>query len=135
MRYDLPLIQERCQEIGLPSRLQGESLEIELKPGVMLRFLNASRDEDCLVGFDGTQWHTHGDLVFAGGQGAYVEMSILDVVAGLKDGSILVCERWNDGQLKDRCLVHRDYNDEFKFMSEGEEIKVWRVAVEKPDHV
>jgi hypothetical protein len=59
-------------------------------------------------------------------QRSYIEMNYLDIVSGLKDGSILVGELWNRDELKDRWLIHCNYNDEFKCMQEGEEIRVWR---------
>jgi hypothetical protein len=126
MRYDLNLLHARCREVGLPSTLRSdERLEIALRSGVLLCFLNSEREEDCLVGFEGTPWHTHGDFTFSDAHGCYVEMSYLDVLNGLAGGQVLVVELWRDGTVSDRWLIHRDYN-ELRHLEEGEEIRVFR---------
>jgi hypothetical protein len=125
VRYDLKLIHELCQELGFNSHQSGERLELELSEGILC-FQNAERDEDCLIGFESTPWHYHDDLMVADGRGFYLELSYLDIVTGLKDGSVLICELWREGQLCDRWLIHRDYNDEFKYMENTEEIRIHR---------
>ena len=80
--------------------------------------------------FKGTPWHTHADIAFEDGQGNSIELHYLDLVPGLKDGRILVCERLQDGETKDRWLIHRDCNgmkNELKYMPEGEELRVFRL--------
>jgi hypothetical protein len=130
MRYDLKLIHELCQELGLRSSFRSDDLlAIELGEDCVLVFQNAERDDDCLVAFDGTPWHTHDVFIFADGRGYYTEMDYLDVVSGLKDGRILVCERWLDSRLVDRWLIHRDFHDEFKYMDEKEEVRVHRPVI------
>lgn len=126
MRYDLELILKLCKELGFPSHRKNERVEIALGQGAVLVFENAEQDKDCLVAFSGTSWHAHDDLMFTDGCGNYVELNYLDIVAGLKDGQILVCEQWQRGAVIDRWLIHRDYNDEFKYMEEGEELRVRR---------
>jgi hypothetical protein len=89
MRYDLDLVLRYCEEIGLHSELSTpNALAIELAEDVRLIFQNAEHDDDCLVGFNGTPSHTHGDFTFVDGRGHYVEMDYLDVIAGLADGRI-----------------------------------------------
>jgi hypothetical protein len=130
MCYDLKLIHELCQELGFRSSVRtGELLAIELSGDCVLVFQNAEREDDCLVAFEGTPWHTHDAFVFDDGRGYYTEMDYLDVVSGLKDGRILVCERWLAERLVDRWLIHRDFNDEYKHMDTGEEVRVYRAEV------
>lgn len=130
MRYDLKLIHELCQELGLRSSFRSDDLlAIVLGEDCVLVFQNAERDEDCLVAFDGTLWHTHDVFMFADCRGYYTEMNYLDVVSGLKDGVILICERWLDDRLVDRWLIHRDFNNEFKYMDETEVIRVRRPVI------
>jgi hypothetical protein len=130
VRYDLHVIHEFCEELGFRSRFgSDELLEIELDEAVVLFFQNAEREDDCLMGFKGTTWHAHGDMMFADGRGSYVEISYLDVITGLQEGFILVCELWRPDQLSDRWLIHRDYHDEFKYMEPGDEIRVHRIQV------
>src|SRR6478609_7142146 len=139
MRFDLKLIHELCQEIGLRSSIQSDVLlDIELSEDCVLFFQNAEVEADCLVSLRGApcgaSWHTHGDFIFADCRGYYTELSYLDVVAGLKDGVILVCERWRDGQLVDRWLIHRDFNSEFRYLDETEAIRVRRAVVSSIKH-
>lgn len=129
MRYDLDLIHQLCCEIGLSVRIDaGRRVEVDLGQGAVLCFQNAERDEDCLIGFLGTPWHTHNGLMFSDGRGRYVELDYLDLITGLKEGQVLVCERLRYGRAVDRWLIHRDYNDEFKYMEEGEQIVVCRAT-------
>ena len=70
MRYDFNMICELCNEIGLPARMHDEQcVEVDLGPSGLLCFQNAEDDEDCLIGFRETPWHTHDDLTFVDGRG------------------------------------------------------------------
>ena len=130
MRYDFTLINELCGELGLSSRIRSSDLlEIELGQGAVLCFQNAERDKDCLVGFEGTPWHTHDNFMFDDGHGNFVEMDYLDMLTGLKDGKVLVCERWRLGNVVDRWLVHCEYNDDLNYLEQSEEIRVRRSKV------
>jgi len=131
MRYDLKLIHELCQELGLRSRVQSDALlDIELGDDCVLFFQNTEGEDDCMVGFHGTTpWHSHGDFIFADCRGYFAELSYLDVISGLKEGIILICERWIDDRLLDRWLIHRDFNNEFKYMDEREEVRVRRPVI------
>jgi len=132
MRYDLPLICELCDEIGLPVRLLGDDCaELDLGQGALLQFQNAEDDKDCLAGFFGTPWHTHDNFLF-GGHGYGVELDYLDLVVALTDGRILICEQRVNGQTMDRWLIHNKYNDEFKYLEVGEEIIVRRATIRAP---
>jgi hypothetical protein len=126
MRYDLELVFQLCQEIGLRATSSADEVAIELAAGVRLLFRNAERDVDCLVGFEGTNWHCHGGFTFIGGHGYYIEMDYLNVVTGLADGTVLVCERTKLNEVTDRWLIHKDFNSEFQYMNLGEHITVWR---------
>lgn len=129
MRYDFPLIQDFCREWGLPSCVvSNELLEVDLGEGAFLCFQNSERDQDCLLAFKGTPWHVHDDLMFADGHGHCMEMNYLDMLSGLKEGKVVVAELWQAHKMMDRWLVHSEYNDELKYMEEGEEIRLWRVS-------
>ncbi|HKP24940.1 MAG TPA: hypothetical protein VJV39_13830 [Dongiaceae bacterium] len=129
MRYDFNVICELCNELGLSARIHGEQcVEVDLGPSGLLCFQNAEDDADCLIGFRGTPWHTHDDLTFVDGRGHYVELTYLDLLTGLADGQVLVCERLLEDKLLDRWPIHRDYNDVFKYMEAGEQIAVRRVT-------
>jgi hypothetical protein len=127
MRYDLDLLSDFCREIGLAARLTDEqSLEVLMGDGAILCFQNDDREEDCLLGFLGTPWHTHWDLTFANAQGCHIEVDSLDLLTGLKSGQVLICERHVAGQPLDRWLIHSEYNDEFQYLGETERITVRR---------
>ena len=53
-------------------------------------------------------------------------MSYPDIIVGLSDGTLLVAEQYLGGRLVDRWLIHKAYNDEFKYIEEGEHIIVRR---------
>jgi hypothetical protein len=133
MRYDLTLLSDFCAELGVTHRRKSESLlEIELVRDVVLCFQNEDGNDDCLVGFEGTPWHAHGDLVFVGHEGSYVEMNCIDAIQGLMDGKVLICDSLVDGTLVDRWLVHCVYNDEFKHLQPNEELRIRRAKVINP---
>lgn len=129
MRYELELIHQLSSELELPCNVTDERAEVTLGQGVVLCFQNSERQEDCLIGFKGTPWHAHDDIAFEDGLGNSIELNYLDLVSGLKDGSVFICERWKDREAIDRWLIHRDCNDlknELKYMSEYEELRVFR---------
>jgi hypothetical protein len=131
MRYDFDTITEHCRELGLRVEARtSNAVAIELEKGVALVFINAEREEDSLVGFEDGAWHYHEDLMCSDRHGFHIELGYLDVLTGLADGSVLLCEEWVHGALRDRSLVHRDYVDEFRCMEEGEEIRIRRVQVQ-----
>jgi hypothetical protein len=128
MRYDLELIDTLCRELGLPAHAAEERVEVDLGQGAVLCFENAEREEDCLIGFLDTPWHTHDDLIFTDACSNYIELDYLDVLIGLKEGRVLVCEREIEGRTDDRWLTHCEYNDELKYLEEGERIIIRRAA-------
>ncbi len=130
MRYDFALIQELCTELGLSCTVRSSTLlAIDLGANAMLCFQNVEKEDDCLVGFEGTAWHVHDNFIFVDSRAYYIEMDYLDLLTGLKDGKILVSELWHDGKIVDRSLVHSEYNDELNYMQLGDEIRIRRAEV------
>lgn len=129
MLLDLAMIADLCREVGLRStRRSADEVAVQLESEVTLLFQNVPQDDDCLIGFEGTQWHTHDGLTCANQHGCYVELTYLDVVSGLANGTVLICELRTRGELTDRWLVHRDFVDEFRFLQDGEEIRIRPVS-------
>jgi hypothetical protein len=128
MRYDLDVILQLCREIGLSARMAGQRAEVDLGQGAIPCFENAEREEDCLVGFRDTPWHYHDDLIFADPRGNCIQLDYLDILVGLKEGWVLVCEREVEGRREDLWLVHSEYNDELKYLQKGERIIIRRAA-------
>jgi hypothetical protein len=131
MTYDLEMITDICAELGLRTVVgPPDRVRVELESGVVLVFINAERDEDSRVGFEDVGWHYHEELLCSDRYGSDVELEYLNVLTGLADGTVLLCEHWRQGALKERSLVHRDFVDEFRFLREGDEVRVWRPARE-----
>jgi hypothetical protein len=132
MRYDIGFIEELCLELGFPTsrsprtKRLAERLDLRLGNDIVLCFENAELDQDCLIGFAGTPWHAHGDLEFADKHGNSVTVNYVDMLSGLADGQILICERWSRNNLSDRWLIHRDCNDETRYLNENDEMRVFR---------
>jgi hypothetical protein len=136
MRFDLAMVCELCDEVGLHCvRRSSDEVAVHLESGVTLLFQNAPNEDDCLVGFEGAQWHTHDGLRCSDRHGFYIELSYLDLVSGLADGTVLVCELRVRGALADRWLVHADFVDEFRHLQDGDEIRirpVWKQGSTAP---
>jgi hypothetical protein len=131
MRYDFALVHQLCREIGLVVKLDTDHrMEIDLGDGAILCFQNAEREEDCLVGFLGMPWHVHDNLMFVDAHSNYIELDYLNLLTGLAEGRILVCEREVKGRTVDLWPVHSEYNDELKYLEQGERMIVRRAAVQ-----
>jgi hypothetical protein len=125
MQYDLEMIVDLCDELRFPHRMPtSHEVLIELEASIELVFLNFPEEDDCLMGFSGTEWHTHGDVEFSDQHGNYIELTYLDVLTGLADGAVLLCELWRTDGLSDRWVTHKDFVDEFRFLQMGDEIRV-----------
>lgn len=130
MRYDLELISQLCREVGLPARTEaGQRVDVDLGQDAILCFQNAEREEDCLIGFPDVPWHTHDNLMFADARGNCIELDYLNLLTCLKEGRVLVCEREVEGRTVDRWLVHSEYNDEFRYLEQGERIILRRATI------
>ena len=147
MRYELDLIYELCREIGLSARMVADQrVEVDLGQGAVLCFQNPEHEPDGIMGFpalggandnrnaEGEEfsgmyfWHAHGNhLTFADGRGYYVKLDYLDLVVGLKEGRVLICEQEVEGRTVDRWLIHSEYTD-FRDLQEGERIIVRRAV-------
>src|SRR5262245_9719034 len=126
MRYDFELVSNLCSEIGLSAQSSDQGVEIDLGAGAILKLLNAECEEDCLGGFPEFGWHFHDSLMFADAHGNSLECNYLNLLTGLADGSVLICEQVRHGRIFDRWLIHRDYSGEFSDLDKGDYIIVRR---------
>ena len=125
MQYDLEMVVDLCDELGMSHRKTARNeVIVELEANIEFVFLNFLDTDDCLMGFVGAEWHTHGDVEFSDRHGYCIELTYLDVLTGLADGTVLMCELWRPGRLADRWISHKDFVDEFRFMQEGDEVRV-----------
>ncbi len=137
MRYELDLIQQLCKELELSNSRKIDRVEIALNQNAVLCFQNAANEEDCLIGFDGTPTHYHDALIFSDAKGNFIELNYLELITSIKDGQMIVGERWLNGEIQDRWLEHRNFNDltsELKYASLGEELKFYCPTVSRSDN-
>jgi hypothetical protein len=78
--------------------------------------------------FPDTPWHTHDDFVFRDARGNCIELDYINLLTGLKEGRVLICEQEVGGRTIERWLIHSEYNDELKYLQEGERIIIHRAA-------
>ncbi|MCA8974919.1 MAG: hypothetical protein KDC98_09360, partial [Planctomycetes bacterium] len=113
MRLDLNMVAQLGAEMGMAVRdVPPDEVDLVLEPDVVLVFRNLpGPPSEGLVGFEGFGWHFHGDLQCSDPRGYFVEMSYLDIITGLANGAVLICELVVDGRPRERWLVHRDCVD------------------------
>jgi hypothetical protein len=76
-------------------------------------------------------WHTHDDhFTFMDTHGYRIRLDYLDLLTGLAEGRVLVCERQVEDQTVDRWLVHNEYNNEFDCLQADERIIVRRATTQ-----
>ncbi len=129
MSYDLDTLEVLSGDLGFrATRPSPESIQIALCEGVTFEFHNLPEADDTVLGFSGTPWHTHGKITLMTGDATYVELDPLEILQGLKDGSVLVAEQYFDGALADRWLVHRDEKLDLLDMVLGEDLRLRRLG-------
>ena len=130
MQYDLDILFELSKEMGLNvSSFTEDQLVLELDSENKLCFYNFAED-DCLIGFLGVPNHFHGDASFMGTNGYYIDVPYIDIISGIANGEILVCERWLGSEVQDRGLIHAEYCGGFSYMDPNETfvIKCFKVC-------
>lgn len=129
MTYRLDELAKLASEMGLESsRVDAHRLDVRLAPDSVLSFSNLVDENDTLVGFDGTPWHSHGIVQFMTGGSTYVECDELDILSGLGNGALVIVSQFLRGELKDRWLAHKDEPLDLRYMEAGEELRVARLA-------
>jgi hypothetical protein len=98
-----------------------------IRDAYRLAFCNLPAEDDTLVGFDGTPWHSHGIVSFLAGSPEYVECDELDILIGLGSGDLLVVSQFLDGNLKDRWIEHKNEPLDIKYLQPNEELCVFRL--------
>ena len=137
MRYNLEEVRQLCQQLGLPNKTvsdeSAEWVEIDLGGESVLSVVNSQEEKDCLVGFNNTGWHFHDDFTFVHrDSGEVLSIDYLELLKGLKNGTVMVCEYWKAGALRDRRLLHADSDDMLHTITAvqsfpaGDEIRLWR---------
>ena len=129
MKYLLKKIAEICSENGLKTDMPDKNrIDVSIHNNCVLSFLNLVDENDTLVGFDGTPWHSHGKVQFMTGSNTYIECDELDIIIGLVSGELLIVSRYLNSALTDRWIMHRQEPLDLKYIEAGEELKIFRLA-------
>lgn len=129
MEYRLDKIAELCSEYGLKTNMPDENrIDISICSDCVLSFLNLVDEDDTLIGFDGTPWHTHGIVEFMTGSNTYIECNELDILIGLVSGELLIVSRYLKSALVNRWIIHKKEPFSLKYIEAGEELKICRLA-------
>jgi hypothetical protein len=130
--YDLETLEALSHELNFVcSRISSETsdvLEISLSEQIILEFHNLHAQEDTVMGFKGTSWHSHGKLMLMRDEAAYAELDELDILQGLKAGDLLILEQYLDHTLHDRWLAHKKDKIDVQYIQANEEIRIRRTA-------
>jgi hypothetical protein len=125
MQYRLDELAVLATEMGLAAtRVDADRLDITIQEDCVLAFCNLPDENDTLVGFDGTPWHSHGIVQFLTGRGTYVECDELAILIGLGAGELVVVSQLHDGKLRDRWIAHKQEDLELHYMRSGDELRV-----------
>ena len=128
MFYRLDELAKLASELGLRWRRVDENrLDVNVTPDAVLAFCNLVDEDDTLVGFDGTSWHSHGIVHFMTGTSTHIECDELDILIGLGTGDLSVVSQYVRGELKDHWLAHKDEPLSVKYIQPGEELRIQRL--------
>lgn len=126
--YRLDELAKLASEQGLECRrVDDNRLDVMLASDVVLAFFNLVDENDTLVGFDGTPWHSHGAVQFMTGASTYIECDELDILVGLFSGELVIVSQYLHGELKDRWLAHKDEPLDLQHIEPGEELRAFRL--------
>jgi hypothetical protein len=128
MLYRLDELALLATESGLVSeRISRDRLDVILFEECRLSFCNLTAEDDTLVGFDGTPWHSHGGVSFLAGSLHYVECDELDILIGLCAGELVVVSQFVDGVIRDRWIGHKKEPLDLEHLRTGEELRARRL--------
>ena len=127
MRLDIDMISEMARELGFPcTQRSGSELAVDLGGGAPLVYIRDGSEEDSRMGFEVGGWHFHEILQCSDRHGNCIELGPADILTGLAEGTVLICEEWERGVLRYQSLVHRDCVDEFQCLEAGQEVRIRR---------
>lgn len=133
MSYDLDAIENECAAKKLScNRVSTNEIEVILEPECILQFANLIEEDDTIIGFKNTPWHSHDELMLMTGDDTWTELSEVDVITSLAAGTLVVVSQWIDGKLHDRWLAHRDEKLDLKHLQPLEELRIKQIAQSGP---
>lgn len=123
--YRLQELAALARELNFPTRrVHLHQLDVTIGDGCILTFSNLPAENDTLVGFDGTPWHSHGLVQFLTGDATYIDCDELAILVGLGTGELVIVSQVFDGQLRDRWIAHRNERLDVRHIQPGEELRV-----------
>jgi hypothetical protein len=79
---------------------------------------------------EGGCWHTHDDFLVRATSDEYFDVCYVDIITGLAERRVLLCERWESGQVTNREFVaDSGYVYDLSDFRDGEEIRVRPAAL------
>jgi hypothetical protein len=127
--YRLEELAKLAVELGFSiAQASACRVDVVLAPGIVLSFNNMVEENDTLLGFVDSCWHTHGRLLLSSGENTNISCDEFDVLVGLAAGEMLVVGQYVHGELRDRWICHKGEPLELADMVTGEELRVVRLG-------
>ena len=129
MYYRLDSMEGRAAELGLRTRrVDADRLDVTLWDDCTLTFANMRDEEDSLVGFDGTPWHSHGEVEFLTSPASSVTYDELDLLIAIAAGELVIITEYAQGVVRDRLLAHKAAPLDVSYVRPGDEVRVLAVT-------
>jgi hypothetical protein len=128
MYYRLDDLEALASELGFrPRRVDGDRLDVTIEDEYILTFANMRDEEDSYVGFDGTPWHSHGNVEFMTSSSTSVTYDELELLIAIGVGDLVIITEYTGGTVRDRQLGHKGKSLDISYMQAGDEVRVVRV--------
>jgi len=125
MSYDIEVLELACATYHLPFvRISIDEIEITLAPDCFLQFANLPDEDDTYVGFKGTPWHSHGNVMFMTSTNTCIECSEIEIIELIAAGILLIVTQLQAGELKDRWLSHREEPLDLRDLQPNDELRI-----------
>ena len=129
MYYRLDDLEALASELGFrPRRVDDDRLDVSIEGECVLTFANMRDEEDSYVGFDGTPWHSHGNVEFMTSKSTSVTYDELELLIAIGLGDLVIITEYTRGAVSDRVLGHKSEPLDISYMQAGDEVRVVRVV-------
>jgi len=126
---NLNALEELSRDFGfVTSRESDGVLKVLLAEGVVLVFQNLPNEQETLIGFDGTPWHTHGGVTLMLDKEHYLELDGGELLLAIHEGDVVIVEQLINGALEDRWVSHKAEPADIKYIQPGEELRFRRLS-------
>ncbi len=128
LRYDIDRIEEHARELGFcVGRPSADEVTVTILGDAVLAFENLPEEPDTVMGFLGTPWHSHDNLVLTLDESRYEEFEATELLSALRSGEVVVVEGFLNSALEDRWVQHKLEPLDLKYVGEGEQLRVHRL--------